>query len=272
MPVRPYTAPQAAEKQVFQQLAKLQREFAAALFDKGNERFPAGIRNGRFSGARLFQIYRNNVFISLTAALADVYPVVQRLVGEGFFKYVADAFIRAHPPQSGNLHDFGADLAEFLASFPACAELRYLPDVARLEWAYHEVFHAATTGFDVAALAAVPPERYAELRFGLSPAARLITSEYPVLAIWRANQAEVAETSVDLDAGGNRLLVFRRELEVEFKLLSAGEYALLAAWQLGTALQEASAAALQAEADFDLTRYLQQHAALGTITNPLSSF
>ena len=252
-------------------LPDLQREFAAAVFDPGSERLPAEIRDGHFSGARLFQIYRNNVFISLTAALAAVYPVVQRLVGEGFFKYAADAFIRAHPPASGNLHDFGVGLAEFLATFPACAAHAYLPDVARLEWAYHAVFHAAAPKFDVAALADVSPERYSELRFGLSPAARLIASEYPLLALWRANQAGAAETPIDLDAGGDRLLVFRRELEVEFKRLSVGEHALLAAWQRGATLHAASDAALEAEAEFDLTRCLQQHVALGTIANAPTS-
>lgn len=250
-------------------LHDLQQDFVAAVFE---ERCPGEVRSGRFDAARLFQVYRHNVFISLTAALAAVYPVVQRLVGEGFFKYAADAFIRAHPPASGNLHDFGADLAEFLAAFPACAGHAYLPDVARLEWAYHAVFHAAAPRFDVAALAGVSPERYPELRFGLSPAARLIASEYPLLALWRAHQSEAADTPIDLDAGGDRLLVFRRELEVEFKRLSVGEYALLSAWQHGATLQAASDAAHQAEDDFDLTRCLQQHVALGTITNAPTSF
>ena len=95
-----------------QTLRELQHDFITALFDERNERAYAGICNGRFNGARLLQVYRNNIFISLTAALAAVYPVVQRLVGEGFFKYAADAFIRAHPPASGNLHDFGAGLAD----------------------------------------------------------------------------------------------------------------------------------------------------------------
>ncbi len=254
-------------------LHDLQHDFLTAVFSQDNERSPAGIRDGRFSGARLFQIYRNNVYISLTAALAAVYPVVQRLVGEGFFKYAMDAFIRAHPPQSGNLHGFGAALAEFLAAFPACAELRYLPDVARLEWAYHAVFHAAAPpAFDPAALSAVASERYGALRFDFSPAARLIASAYPLLAIWQANQPDTQDVSVDLDAGGVQLLVFRRGLEVEFKLLSKGEYALLDAVVNGAALHAAGAAALDAEADFDLARYLQQHAALGTITNSPASF
>src|SRR4030067_705372 len=120
-------------------LGDLQRAFAWGVCDAAGERFPGEARHGRFGGARLFQVYRNNVFLSLTGALAAVYPVVRRLVGEGFFDYLADSFIRAHRPGSGNLHDFGVELAEFLAGFPACAPHPYLADVARPEWAYHRV-------------------------------------------------------------------------------------------------------------------------------------
>jgi len=251
-------------------LPELQRDFVAAVFDEGDERVTAGIRNGRFGAARLIQIYRNNVFLSLTGALAAVYPVVQRLVGEGFFKYLADSFIRAHRPRSGNLHDFGGSLAEFLAGFPACAEHAYLSDVARLEWACHQVFHAAAPPFDLAALGAVSPEHYGALRFSLSPAARLIASDYPLLAIWRANQPGADETTVDLGAGGVRLLVLRRALEVEFKRLAPGEYALLDALRDGAALEQASERAIEAAADFDLAHCLQQQVALGTLTNTRS--
>jgi hypothetical protein len=248
-------------------LPELQRDFVAAVFDEDSERFPGEVRDGRFSGARLFQIYRNNVFLSLTGALAAVYPVVQRLVGEGFFNYLADGFIRAHRPRSGNLHDFGGALAEFLAGFPACAGYGYLPDVARLEWAYHQVFHAAAPAFDLSALRAVPPEHYGALRFDLSPAARLIASDYPLLAIWRANQPGANDAAIDLDAGGERLLVFRRALEVEFKLLAAGEYTLLDALRNGATLAHASERAVEVAADFDLARCLQQLVALGTLAN-----
>src|SRR5687768_16032631 len=109
------------------------REIQTALAD--------AILMGR-AGERL-QVYRNNVFISLRQALADVYPVVQRLVGEEFFNQLARRFVREHPSRSGNLHDFGREFAGFLATLPDLTELPYLPDVAALEWALHEVFHEA---------------------------------------------------------------------------------------------------------------------------------
>src|SRR5512134_2126308 len=116
------------------------------------------------------QIYRNNVFISLTGALADVYPVVQRLVGEKFFAQLARRYIRAYPSRSGNLHDFGRHLGGFMLPMKELKGLPYLADVAALEWACHESFHAAeAAALDFSRL--THPENAKAL---LHPAARLV--------------------------------------------------------------------------------------------------
>ncbi|MEK7711434.1 MAG: DNA-binding domain-containing protein, partial [Pseudomonadota bacterium] len=123
-------------------LRDLQTDFAAAVFDERPE-MSARVRAGRFPAAQHLQVYRNNVVESLTGALCAVYPVVEKLVGDGFFRYAVHEYLRAHRPRSGNLHDFGDAFASFLSGFAPAAELPYLPDVARLEWAWHQAFHAA---------------------------------------------------------------------------------------------------------------------------------
>ncbi len=249
-------------------LPELQRGFAAAVFGEDGTAFAGKLRAGRFPGERLVQIYRHNTFASLTAALKDVYPVVARLVGEEFFRYAADQYIHQHPSTSGNLHDFGGRFAAFLTAFTPAATLPYLPDVARLEWAYHRVFHAAEHApLPVDQLAQVPPVQHGHLIFGLHPATRLLESEYPVLRIWQANQPGAADEQIDLREGGDRLLVFRRGLDIEFKRLSNGEYILLRAFSFERRFAEASAAALEAEPQLDLAETLRQHGVLGTVTS-----
>ena len=207
--------------------------------------FADAILMGR-GGDRL-QVYRNNVFISLRQALADVYPVVQRLVGEEFFNQLARRFVREYPSRSGNLHDFGRELGRFLATLPDSSGLPYLPDVAALEWALHEVFHEADAQpFDFSRLS--DPEN---ARLPLHPAARLVASRYPILAIWEANHAEHPGL-VDLDAGGDWLIVFRDGLERHILRLTAGEFALLGALAQGMTLGEACEAAVAAEPQLDL--------------------
>jgi hypothetical protein len=238
-------------------LPDLQRAFAAHVF--GSE--PAAlayIAPGRFTPEQHLQIYHNNVFESLTGALRAVYPVIERLVGEGFFRYAADAYIRRDPPVSGNLHDFGNRFADFLEQFSPAAGLPYLPDTARLEWAWHEAFHAADAApLDPATLAQVPPDKYAELRFRLHPSVRLLASDYPVLRIWQVNQPDyTGDPAVDLAEGGVRIRVGRRQLTVELARLTPGEQALLGTLAAQCTFAEACEAALAAQPDLDITAAL----------------
>lgn len=249
-------------------LRELQERFAAAVYDDATTVL-AHIRPGVFSTARHLQVYRNNTFANLTDALAAVYPVVQRLVGDDFFAYAADRFIRRYPPRSGNLHDFGGELPEFIATFEPAAHLVYLPDVARLEWARHEAFHAADVRpLAVSRLAQVPAVRYDELVFALHPSARLLASPYPILRIWEVNQPDFdGDGAVDLHQDGERVLVIRRQLDVTIERVAPGDFELLRCFASAASLGAAFEAALAADPDFDLMRTLQEHVARGTVSD-----
>ena len=112
--------------------------------------------------------------------------------------------------------------------------------MARLEWAYQEVLVAADhPSFDVSALSGVSPDDYDSLAFRVHPAARLIESRYPILAIWKANQPDGASSApISLDAGPARVLIVRRDDHVELRELPAAEFALLAAFTRGATLGE----------------------------------
>src|SRR6266446_490509 len=102
-------------------LRELQAGFRAALL-AGDERgvAPDVVDDGVNASARL-AVYRHHVRTSLTAALEATFPVVCRLVDWRFFGWLADCYVRAHPPAGPCLFEYGADLAEFIAAFPACA-------------------------------------------------------------------------------------------------------------------------------------------------------
>lgn len=215
------------------------------------------------------QIYRNNLFESLIAALRAVYPVIARLVGEGFFRHAASAHIRAHPSRSGNLHDFGAELPEFLRAFGPAANLPYLPDVAALEWAYHRAYHEAEVpALELARLAEFAVADQTELRFHLQPSARLVASRYPVLKIWQANQPQAADAdrAISLHEGGVSLLVVQHGLEIEFRRLGVAESRWLRALAEGASLAEATSDALDGDTAFDLAPTLARHLGLGLFT------
>jgi hypothetical protein len=250
-------------------LRELQLGFVHHLFTENDTLLTAQVRANGLSGARRLQVYRNNTFMSLTEVLRAIYPVVERLVGEGFFRYAADRYIRRFPSVSGDLHQFGGHFSEFLKHFEPVEHLVYLADVANLEWAYHTVFHAAEhPPMDISALQGVLPAQYGSLRFYLHPSARLLLSDYPILRIWQVNQPDyVGDAGVDLGEGGIRLLLIRRHLEIELETLQAGEYALLAALAADLDFATACEQALKSQPDIDLPAVFRRHVSLNTVVN-----
>jgi len=224
-------------------------------------------QTGSIAPERRLRVYRNNVFASLGSALEAVYPVTVRLLGAEFFRQLARGYIVKHPSHAGNLHAFGAQLPAYLRRQPSLAALPYLADVALLEWAGHEVYpEADEETLDADALARVPADAQARIRLHLQLASRFVASPFPVLAIWQANQAASADavTPVSLDDGGVRVLVARRDFEVEFRVLGAAEDRFLRALAEGRSLAAALAAALAVDVTFDLGATLGRHLALGS--------
>jgi len=249
-------------------LPELQAAFAHAVFER-DERLPADwiVASGDLDAETRIGIYRSNVFGNYRNALREVYPVILALVGEPFFNHAADTYALHHPSRSGDLNDFGGEFGDFLAGWPPAAQLAYLPDTARLEWAMECVFHAADAApLDLQALAAVPEEELPALRFELHPASRIVHSPYPILRIWQVNQPGFSgNQTVHLHVGGDALLVIRRGEGVELERLSAGEAVLLRSLAADLTLAQAHAQALEADLEVDLAALLHRHVLGGTL-------
>jgi len=247
-------------------LPDAQRLFFAALLDR--ERSAAVLpllRQDHGPGAaKRLQIYRNNLFESLSDALRAVFPVLAQLVGDDFFRQLARRFIAAYPLRSAHLHGFGRELPALLST--VAADWPYLADVAALEWAWHEVYHEAEgASLRPQHLARLPAARHLDLRLTLVPAARLVASPYPVLRIWQGHQGDADPAfNVSLDDGGVGLLLLRRGLEPAFVLLTVAEHVWLASLASGSTLAEATLAAFDHDAGFDLAATLGRHLSLGS--------
>lgn len=112
-------------------------------------------------------IYLNNIFVSLTESLQQIYPSIRKLVGDEFFAMLAQQYIKQYPSQSADLAEYGEFFAKFLSTKTNLASLSYLQEVAELEWAKHQVFYEQDTPvFDFANLAAISD--YDQLYFNLT--------------------------------------------------------------------------------------------------------
>ena len=207
-----------------------------------------------------FAVYANNTVANLTEALRAVYPVVEKLVGAAFFAHAAREFVRSCVSTSGDLHHYGRGFPRFLGGFHGARDLVYLPDTARLEWLMHEAFHAADHApLDLVRLGQVDPEEYPHLVFVLHPACRLLRSPYPVHRIWQVNQPGAGDDNrVDLGEGRAHLLIARPHAAVEVELVSAAEFAALAAIAEGADLASSISEARNVDPGFDADRFLHR--------------
>lgn len=248
-----------------QRLADLQADFAAALSDPALPAPPGVRRQVRLPQSRRFDVYRNNMMVSLIEALEATFPVVQRLVGSDFFKAAAKVYIRQAPPRSPVLLLYGETFGDFLDGFEPAAGVPYLGDVARLEWARVNAYHAADAEpLTIGHLAAVPQAQLAQTRFMLHPSLRLISSRFPVASLWAATSGADPQAEVDMKRGEDAA-VLRPMLAVDLRLLPPGGHAFMAALAGGRPLGEAADRAAQAVEDFDLACHLQGLFQLGAV-------
>jgi len=251
-------------------LLELQRALGTALADDSqSERVVPLVRGEPRTALERLAVYRGNVAGNSAKALANTYPVVRKIVGEEFFDGLAREYARAHPATSGDLNEYGWQLAEFVAAFAHTRDLAYLPDVARMEWLAHRAYYAADAApLDPARLAAVPEADYAELCPVLAPACALLASPWPLAHIWTVHQDDYAgEFAVDLDSGPDRILIHRPRWRVVVASLAPEEYRFLGCALEGDPLGHALAAALAEDLGFDLPAALARWVAAGVIVD-----
>lgn len=231
-----------------------QHTFRAALLDAAQP-IPDGLIDGQNQPAgRRYNVYRNNVAVSLTEALQEGFPVLTKLLGQQNMAGLAGLYLRAHPPSSPLMMFYGEQLPAFVTDMPQLAHLGYLPDIARLELAMRRSYHAAdATPLNPEVLAALSPEALMSARFDLAPALHLIRSPWPIHAIWRFNTEDDAPKPL---AGSEDIVVLRPEFDPEPHLLTAGSGAFIASLIEGDTLGNAHDAALQAHPEFDLSPLL----------------
>lgn len=248
-------------------LAERQRAFASALLHPA-----AGMPDGLMGpdkkpDAKRFAVYRNNVVAGLVAALKAAFPAVCRIVGDEFFRLMARDYALSNPPGSAIMLEYGAEFPTFVAAFAPAAGLPYLQDVAHIEQAWREAYHAAEA-------APLGPEAFAEIETGrlpqvclqFHPSLRVVQSSFPAATIWRMNTDEEALKPIDLDSGGETALVVRPAADVEVRSMLPGGADFVAALSDGRPVLDAAKAVLATSVQFDLSGNLAELIDAGAVT------
>jgi hypothetical protein len=232
-------------------LRDTQRDFTEAVLANELHHLADDVRPSSLLAEQRIAIYRNHFLITLVECLGITFPILKALVGDAYFAQAARHYASAQPPVSPTLFEYGETFPKFLAA-QAGSHFPYFADVGAFEWAINHAYHADDASpVDASTLARIPAERSGDIVLELHPSAQLVTSRYPVVDIWRANQPGAVEATIDLNAGGMRLLVWRNGIDVMWQSLTEPEFAFVGALLDHATLIDACAAALAVGPSFD---------------------
>jgi hypothetical protein len=213
-----------------------------------------------------YNVYRNNVTVSLIDALAAIYPAVQRITGVEFFRAMARFHIRETPPASPLLFEYGRNFPAFIESYEYSRDMPWLADTARIERAWLDAYHAADLPVLAAeALGSIEPTSLTRVCFKPHPAARIVRSPYPAVAIFAMNRTD-GPVSPLCSSEPEDAIVTRPGQEVVVSRLPAGGATFLLNLLEGASLGEAVAAAFEEAPSFDLQANLAGMISTGVFT------
>lgn len=188
-------------------LSEAQRLFGSALLNPDAARLAAQQLAGDVdTNMHRLAIYRGNAIAAGLRALQAHYPVCASLVGASFFEGLAREYRRRCGSSSGDLSDYGAEFARFLADFEPAQSVPYLPDVARLEWAVHEAEHAPD---------APPAPVTREPALLWWPGSAVLSFDHAAADIWLAHQPNATVALDEIEPGPQGALVHRAGVEVK---------------------------------------------------------
>jgi hypothetical protein len=227
-------------------------EFSAGLLDPASETPPAVAGPHEKAAVRRYNVYRNNVTVSLIDALAAIFPATQRITGAEFFRAMARFYVRANPPASPLLFEYGREFPAFIERYEYAQSVPWLVDIARIERAWLDAYHAADREtLKPQALASIAPECLSDVVFVPHPAAKIVCSEFPAVSVFAANRSDGPVGPIETAAPQDGLIT-RPGLEVIVRHLPAGGAVFLAHLLSGETLGQAASAAFHASPSFDL--------------------
>ncbi len=221
---------------------------------------------------RRFDVYRNNVASGMIEALRATFPAIDKLVGAEFFAASARVYLDRDPPRSPLLFRHGEAFGDFLDIFPPAASIPYLGDVARLEWARLQAYHAIDHDpLPIDVLSGFLQDEnggtvdVGKLCFTLHPSLALVASRWPVVSLWAASTGQGSSDDVDMSKS-ERAVIVRPSLLVDTRSLPEATFVFMSTLREGSTLQQAASAASDLADDFDLPTHLQGLFAIGAVS------
>lgn len=223
--------------------------------------------------ARGLQAYLANGHALAERALRAAFPVIDMMLGTHNFNALARDLWHQHPPERGDLALWGEALATFLSTNTQLADVPYLADVARAEWALHRAAFASDAQPDPASFARLTVEDPETLSLTMAPGTCTFASPFPVVSLIMAHR----QSQPSLEVAASRLrkgqaetgLIWRQGMKPCLAACSPIAAVLVAQLLSGTNLSSALDVAMANASEnvevFDFSQWLTEAVGQGLV-------
>jgi hypothetical protein len=166
-------------------LLQLQEQLQAFLLSGKPEVHDSIMQTKAPTAETRLAIYRDAYHLRLIECLNTNFPSLYLYLGTEEFNSLSRAYIAAHPSSFRSIRWFGNLFADFIKEY--YPQDPHLAELADFEWKMTLAFDAADAPVvQVADMAAVPAESWAELQFILHPSVQRCTYFYKTVPLWQA--------------------------------------------------------------------------------------
>lgn len=211
--------------------------------------------NDRLSPVEQLEIYREQFWLRHTSSLVEDFPGVSGILGQAEWQTLVESYLESHHPEDWTLRELGKDLPAHVARCQRLPHRELCHDMARLEWAFIELFDAREVPpLSLERVGSLPPGSLENGTIVLSPAVRLLEVSYPVADLRRAlirrrGSPQAPDVPVPEPEPQSLVLYRGRDRTLYHRPLRPGAFALLHALAQGQPLVKACQVAIEREPD-----------------------
>ena len=218
-------------------LAAIQDRFLATVTEGEGTNivdWPAEMRDGLI-------VYQTAYRARLLDCLRGAFDKCRKWIGDESFDAAAAHHLILHPPASWTLDDLGRGFSDTLAAlFPNDPEVE---ELAWLEWELQQVFTspdvpALATGDFADRAAAFIEGDWLDLRLTFVPSLRTRVVRTNCTALWTAISQEADMPRLDLVGNASTLLLWRKDMRSQFRLIDDDESVGLTLMQDGATFED----------------------------------
>jgi hypothetical protein len=216
-------------------LRDIQQSFKAAMAESARDWKAAelGIQERPpLSTKTRVEIYHYAYLARIAESIQEDYEPLMQWIDEAGWNEIVRAYLQVYPSTYRTLAEVSRHFPEFLDSILQPGDPKFLPDLARLEWAKtcSRVTHT-TADANVLPLAGLADQNLSQVELCLNPSLHLLTSEWPVDKLRRRGDTVAFRELV-------RLAIYRGPSGLIVERLRSRQWELLARMEAGETLEQ----------------------------------